>query len=377
MGAGGTAAKGRRKKGRAPRDDDPSVLARDPEAAAEAAGLRHVSDDEPGLRRRRRGPGWSYHRPDGELIRDPSIRERIEALAVPPAWTDVWICRDPDGHIQATGRDDRGRKQYRYHPRWREVRNAAKFSRLLAFAEALPGIRERVTADLRRKGLPREKVLAAVVRLLECSCIRIGNEEYERENSTYGLTTLRDRHVEFEDETTVRFRYEGKGGKEQEAAVVDRRLARTVRECRDVPGYELFQYFDDDGEKRTVGAAEVNAYLKRIAGAGFTAKDFRTWVGTRLAFEHLRDAGPPEDEDGAEKRCLAAIDHVAERLGNTRAVCREFYVHPGLLELYRRGAVGFGDGGGDSGEGPEGLEPSERALLALLERAEAAVSPSD
>lgn len=348
----------------------PARAADDLARAAIAAGLRYVNDDEPGLYRHRRGKGWSYHKPDGTLIDEVDARERIESLAIPPAWTDVWICPDGNGHIQATGRDDRGRKQYRYHPRWREVRNATKFYRMIRFGEALPRIRERVEADLRRLGLPRDKVLAAVIRLLETTLVRVGNEEYKRENGTFGLTTLRDRHVEF-DGSEVRFRFAGKGGEEQEASVRDGRLAKIVRECQEIPGYELFQYYDDEGEKRAIGSVDVNAYLKEAGGADFTAKDFRTWAGTVHAFRALCEAGPAETDKETKARTLAAIDYVAERLRNTRDVCRSFYVHPGVLESYEAGwlcsfAEDWEEPGTDEEEGGAALGSSEAALLALL-----------
>ena len=229
----------------------------DPQTAARAAGLRYVSDDRPGIRRRRRGKGWSYHGPDGELIRDPRVRERIEALAIPPAWKEVWICPSPKGHIQATGRDEAGRKQYRYHERWREVRDATKFHRMIEFGEALPKIRRRVRRDLAREGLPREKVLATVVRLLETTCIRVGNEEYRKENDSFGLTTLRRRHVDVNG-GAVEFQFAGKGGKEQRVVLDDERMAELVRECQEIPGYEVFQYLDEEGKRHAVESGDVN-----------------------------------------------------------------------------------------------------------------------
>jgi DNA topoisomerase-1 len=260
-------------------------------------------------------------------------------LAIPPAWTHVWICPSSRGHIQATGRDDRGRKQYRYHPRWREVRDATKFYRMIAFGEALPAIRARVTADLSKRGLPREKVLATVVRLLESTCIRVGNEEYKKANGSFGLTTLRDRHVRFAG-STLTLKFTGKGGAKREVKVRDRRLARIVRQCEEIPGYELFQYWTEDGEKAALDSADVNEYLASIAGDGFTAKDFRTWMGSVHALSYLCECGPAETEKEAKKNVLAAIDHAAEQLCNTRAVCRRFYVHPRILECYAEGTLG-------------------------------------
>ncbi len=343
----------------------------DPIEAARAAGLRYVSDEEPGLYRHRRGKGWSYHEPDGTLIRDLDVRERIDALAIPPAWTEVWICPHANGHLQATGRDDRGRKQYRYHPRWTEIRNATKFNRMIRFGDALPRIRARVEEDLRRNGIPREKVLAAVVRLLETTCIRVGNEEYKRKNSTFGLTTLRDRHVEFRG-SEVRFRFNGKGGKERDVSVNDPQLASIVRECRDIPGYELFQYYDEDGEKRALGSGEVNAYLKEISDGDFTAKDFRTWIGSLHAFTYLRELGEAGSEKEVDQNWLAAVDYVADHLRNTRAVCRQFYIHPAVLERYRNGGLGVR---AEDREEAEWLDEAELALLSLLRDLETCADP--
>src|SRR5436190_10175993 len=252
-----------------------------PEAAKEA-GLRYTSDDRPGIRRRRRGRSFQYIRPDGGAITDAAERARINALAIPPAWTDVWICPSPNGHLQATGRDARGRKQYRYHPRWREVRDEVKYGRLIKFAEALPSIRMRTNADLAKSGLPREKVLAAVVQLLEKTLIRVGNEEYARQNGSIGLTTMRDAHAKVSG-STVRFEFRGKSGIRHAVDLNDRRLAAIVKACRDLPGYELFQYIDDDGTRQVIDSCDVNDYLREICGSDFTAKDFRTWSGTVLA----------------------------------------------------------------------------------------------
>jgi len=307
-------------------------VARAQEEAA-AAGLRYVQDEDPGIRRRRRGRGWSYTRPDGKLIHNRRERARIARLAIPPAWTDVWICPDAHGHIQATGRDDRGRKQYRYHPQWKAVRDETKFGRLIRFGEALPRIRRRVDEALRQRELSREKVLATVVRLLELTCIRVGNHQYKRENGTFGLTTLRNRHVRvFAD--GVFFRFRGKGGQHIEARVDDRRLARIIRECQDIPGYELFQYFDDEGERHDVRSEDVNEYLRKIAGDNFTARDFRTWMATLHAFEFLLRQDAVETERDADSHRIAAVDHVASQLRNTRTVCRSSYVHPAVLRFY-------------------------------------------
>src|SRR4029079_8066461 len=284
------------------------------------ARLRHSSDDRPGIVRRRSGRGFSYRDPDGTLVRDAETLERIRAIAIPPAWTDVWICPWPNGHLQATGRDARGRKQYRYHARYRRRRDDAKFARLIAFARALPAIRERVDKDLARPGLPREKVLAAVVRLLELTLIRVGNDEYARLNRSFGLTTLRDRHAVVRG-SSIRFRFRGKSGVTHQGGVRDRRLAAIVRRCRDVPGQELFQYIGEDGEPIDVASDDVNDYLRSIV-PNVTAKDFRTWAGTVLAYRALRALDEPATATEAKRNVVSAIRDTADQLGNTSAVCR-------------------------------------------------------
>ncbi len=266
----------------------PSPPADDPVAAAADAGLRYVTDDGPGIRRRRRGKGFSYLDVDGRPLRDAETLQRLRSLAIPPAWTDVWICPNPRGHLQATGRDARGRKQYRYHPHWREVRDATKFNRMLEFGEALPALRRRIRRDLARAGMPREKVLATVVRLLETTCIRVGNDEYLKSNGTFGLTTLRNHHVDVRGERLF-FRLRAKGGKRQEAVLSDRSIAKVVRECQDIPGYELFQYRDADGAPQPIDSADVNDYLRTVTANNFTAKDFRTWMGSVHALARLRE----------------------------------------------------------------------------------------
>ncbi len=311
-------------------------------------------------------------------MRDRKTLERIRSLGIPPAWTDVWICANPRGHLQATGKDAKGRKQYRYHPRWRAVRDATKYDRMIAFAEALPAIRARVTADLALPDLPREKVLAAVVRLLDETSLRIGNQEYARENESYGLTTLHNEHAEVAG-TRVRFRFRGKSGKEQEVDVQDRRVAKIVRRCQELPGYELFQYVDDQGERRMVESSDVNEYLQQLSGQEFTAKDFRTWAGTVEAADALRALGGAETESEKKHNIAQAIKMAAEHLGNTPAICRKCYVHPGLLEAYSEGMLPPAEGGqkersdeAHAGEGEQaGLYPDERALLALLHTIEA------
>ena len=275
-------------KTKRPRQALPPDAALDPIAAAKRAELRYVSDAPPGITRHRAKNGFDYHLPDGALVRDIETLRRIRSLVIPPAWTDVWICLDPNGHVQATGRDQRGRKQYRYHPRWREVRDEAKYGKLLVFAKALPLIRARVEEDLKRRGLPRERVLAAIVRLMELTFFRVGNVEYAKANKSFGLTTLRDRHVAIEG-GKIHISFRGKSGKQHETDINDRRLARIVKDCRDLPGYELFQYIDDDGERRTVDSDDVNNYLREITGEDITAKDFRTWAATHLAAQALHE----------------------------------------------------------------------------------------
>ena len=304
--------------------------------AASRAGLRYVTDGVSGIRRKRVGSGWAYYAPDGVRIEDPSVRKRLNALAIPPAWTQVWICPDPDGHIQATARDARGRKQYRYHPQYREARDRSKFRRMLEFSEVLPRLRERIERDLRAESLSRRQILATVVRLLDRTLIRVGNDEYARENRSYGLTTLRRRHVTVEG-AMLRFSFRGKSGVEHTIALADPRLAKIVQRCRELPGEELFQYVDGKGRRQLISSDDINAYLREITGRDITAKDFRTWGGTMLAAVELRRMGEAASRRETDRNIVAAIDTVAERLGNTRAVCRKYYVHPVLLEAYRMG----------------------------------------
>jgi DNA topoisomerase-1 len=342
----------------------------DPAAAARAVGLRHVSDGMPGITRRRAGRAFSYRDADGRPIKDRLELARIRRLAIPPAWTDVWICPDRKGHLQATGRDARGRKQYRYHPDWRTVRDAAKFDRMLAFALALPDLRTRVAEDQARRGLPREKVLATVVRLLAVTLIRVGNQEYARDNRSYGLTTMRDRHVDFAGSELV-FEYRGKGGKLHRVSVRDRRLARIVRSCQEIPGQHLFQYLDENGERQEVGSADVNAYLQEITGQPFTAKDFRTWAGTVLASLALSEFESFDSEAAAKRNVTRAIEQVAAQLGNTAAVCRKSYIHPEIVECYLDGTLlGLLKGRVETAlrDDLAGLRSEEAAVLALLQQ---------
>jgi DNA topoisomerase I len=339
-------------------------------AAARSAGLRYVDDRRPGISRVKRGRGVSYRGPDGRPIRDRETLTRIRSLAVPPAWRSVWICPDPQGHVQATGRDAKGRKQYRYHPRWREVRDSTKYERMIAFGRALPVIRKRVEKDLALPGLPREKILATVVRLLEVTLIRVGNEEYAKRNDSFGLATMRDRHVHVNG-SALRFEFRGKSGIAHAVDLEDRRLARIVRQSRDLPGYELFQYIDDAGERRAIDAADVNAYLKSIAGDEFTAKDFRTWSGTVLAARALHEVAAFDSQAQAKRNVLRAIEAVAKRLGNTRAVCRKCYIHPEVVNAYLDGTLAASlnrKAGRELRSKLHELSPEEAAVLALLHR---------
>lgn len=335
--------------------------------AAGAAGLHYVNDTSPGIRRRRAGSGFSYVAPDGGVVKDDDTLARIRALAIPPAYRDVWICPDPNGHIQATGRDARGRKQYRYHPRWQAVRGATKYDRMLAFGQALPGIRARVDSDLKRPNLTREQVLATVVRLLETTLIRVGNDEYARKNRSFGLTTMRDRHVTVAG-ASIRFRFRGKSGINHTISLTDRKLAAIVKRCQDVPGHELFQYLDANGQRQDVSSGDVNAYLKEISGQDFTAKDFRTWAGTLLAAQALATTEPPASAAQARRRIAEAMREVSGRLGNTPSVCRKCYVHPAVLDAY--GESTLSQALADAPKAPkaaERLRPEEQALLHLLE----------
>lgn len=304
-----------------------------PEAAAASAALRYVSDAKPGICRVRHGKRFLYHDAYGRKLADAETMLRIKSLAIPPAWEGVWICPIANGHLQATGRDARGRKQYRYHKRWRETRDENKYDRMLEFGRRLPELRRRVARDLSRAGLPRRKVLATVVSLLESTLIRIGNEEYARHNKSFGLTTMRDRHVK-PAAKGLRFEFEGKSRIPHAITVTDSRLAKIVKRCRDLPGYTLFQYFDRKGQQCAVEASDVNAYLREAMKQDFTAKDFRTWAGTVLAFEALTKSNGFETKAQAAKNVIAAVDSVAKKLGNTKSVCRNCYIHPEIIAGY-------------------------------------------
>jgi DNA topoisomerase-1 len=346
---------------------DAAPLTPDPKEHAKQAKLRYVTDDEPGILRAKAGQGFSYRTPDGRLVKDKDALARIRSLAIPPAWKHVWICRHPDGHLQATGRDARGRKQYRYHPRWRSVRDETKFDKMLAFARALPTIRKAVETDLADPGFTKRKVVAAVVRLLELSLIRVGNEEYARTNDTYGLTTMRDEHATIFG-ASVEFQFRGKSGVQHKVEVRDRKLAKVVAKCQAIPGQVLFQYKDEQGAFRPLTSTDVNDYLREVAGAEFTAKDFRTWAGTVLAATCLREMHEAIEEANATKSTLArAVERVAERLGNTPSVCRKAYIHPAVCESYLAGTL-LDLLGGIKSRPTAGLDDCERLVADFLEQ---------
>ena len=359
-GVGGRQAARKVRRRPRPAGRRPEIVS-EPALAAQAAGLRYVSDTMPGISRKKSGKGFTYVGPDGKTVRDQEQLARIRSLAIPPAYVDVWICPIPNGHIQATGRDARGRKQYRYHARWREVRDETKFGRMLAFSEVLPRIRDAVERDLARPGLPREKVLATVVSLLQCTFIRVGNDEYARSNRSFGLTTLQDRHVDVSG-SNVRFEFRGKSGKIHRVSVSDRRLARIVQRCQALPGEDLFQYVDGEGVRQTIGSGDVNDYIREITGEEFTAKDFRTWAGTLLAVAALTEMGACTSQRQAKSNVLRAIDQVAEQLNNTRAVCRKYYVHPAVFETYLAGTMLENLPNGTNGT----VEAQEAAVVRLL-----------
>lgn len=340
--------------------------------SAAAAGLRYVTDTMPGIRRERRGKAFVFVGPEGQPVLDAAELKRFASLVIPPAWTAVWICASEQGHLQVTARDARGRKQYRYHPVYRRVRDETKFGRMLDFSEILQSIRERVEHDIALPGHSREKVLATLVSLLEKTLIRVGTDEYAKENGSYGLTTMKRRHVAVKG-ATLRFEFKGKSGVPHTVAVTDRRIARIVQRCQELPGQELFQYLDDDGRRQSIDAVDINDYLREIAGGrDITAKDFRTWAGTMLAAKALRTLGPAPLDKQAKSNIVRAVDEVAKRLGNTRAVCRKYYVHPALLEAYMRGetvpeapAAGSGERRGGA---KAALRREEAVVLECLQR---------
>ena len=341
----------------------------DPVASAEAAGLIYASHDRRGISRKRRGKGFHYFDVHGKRITDEGTIERINLLVIPPGYKDVWISPSPRGHVQAVGTDDRGRTQYRYHPKWRQVRDEAKYGRMIAFGKALPKIRRRVRRDLKLPGLPREKVLATIVKLLETTLIRVGNDEYARTNKSYGLTTIRNRHVEVTG-SKIHFEFRGKSGVDHAIDIADLRLAKVIRQCQELPEQELFEYVNEDGSRHRVTSSDVNGYLQDMTGQEFTAKDFRTWAGTVLAAVALREFEAFDSETQAKKNVVAAIEAVAKKLGNTRAVCRKCYVHPVILETYMAGELA------DSLRGKieeklrkslHSLKPEEAAVMGMLQ----------
>src|ERR1019366_8854299 len=340
----------------------------DPKDAAESAGLRYVSDDRSGIRRKKSGKGFTYGRPGGTKLSDPQVVKRIRSAAIPPAWTDVWICPFADGHIQATGRDAKGRKQYRYHPLFREVRESTKFEHVVAFGNALPTIRAKVREHMALRGLPREKILATVVHLLETTLIRVGNDDYAKQNKSYGLTTLKNRHVVVEG-SEVRFRFTGKSGKQWSLKMKDRRVAKIIKVCQELPGQELLQYLDEDRKQQDVTSSDVNAYLNEITGQDITAKDFRTWAGTVLAALALKELESFDTAAQAKRNLRAAIERIAARLGNTPTICRKCYVHPEVLNSYLDGNLALeikSEVESELRNELAGLQPEEAAILAML-----------
>ncbi|HEY1506534.1 MAG TPA: DNA topoisomerase IB [Stellaceae bacterium] len=345
-----------------------AALSLDPVDAADVAGLHYINPEGIGIRRLPSGRGFLYRDVAGKLVNDEATLARIRSLAVPPAYRDVWISKNAKGHIQAVGRDARGRKQYRYHPQWNAVRDAAKYGKLLLFAQGLPQIRARVAHDLALSGLPKEKVLAAIVRLLESTLARVGNKEYAKTNKSFGLTTLRNRHVRVKGRQII-FDFRAKHGIQRHIDLEDQRLARIVKKCQELPGQELFGYLDDDGTPHSIASEDVNAYLREISGKEITAKDFRTWAGTKLAVVALRHIGGFESKSGAKKNTLCAIEAVAKMLGNTRSICRKCYIHPAVLDGYMEGRL---DGLLKSGRvrARSGLGADEVALVRFLKAAE-------
>lgn len=356
----------------APRRDKLRALALEPaeaQRAAAVAGLRYVSDEMPGIRRRRCGRGFTYLDPHGRRVTDAATRQRIDALVLPPAWEDVWICPLANGHLQATGRDDAGRKQYRYHDRWRTVRSEVKYAHLLPFAAVLPRLRRRVDRDLDGRALRRERVLATVVRLLDTTLIRVGNDAYAQQHNAFGLTTLRHRHVDV-DHATIRFTFQGKSGQRHDIRVDDPTLARIVRRCHDLPGQELFAYLDANDEPVDVGSADVNDYLRQATGRHVTAKDFRTWGGTVLAAITLARLGPPTSKTAHKKNVVRAVKRVAAELGNRPATCRKYYIHPAVLRAYERGRLTELMNDTPRPDRPvprQGLSAEEQAVVEVLE----------
>lgn len=349
--------------------EDPDIV-RDPRASAKAAGLRYMTDGKPGITRQRHGKAFRYTNPDGSAVKDEETLGRIKALVIPPAWQDVWIAPVSNAHLQATGRDARGRKQSRYHAHWREVRDETKYSRIKMFAAVLPVIRKRVKHDLALHGLPREKVLATIVSVMESTFIRVGNAEYARQNESYGLTTMRQQHVEIHG-SHIHFTFKGKSGVHHDIDMADRRLAHIIKQCQDIPGYELFQFIDHHGNHHHLDSADVNEYLREITNEHFTAKDFRTWAGTVLACMMLQQLEPYDTGKQAKKNIVATVAAVAERLGNTPSVCRKCYIHPMVLEHYLHGTMSKAEleqVKEDLEDSPHALRQEELNLLHLLDQ---------
>ena len=344
------------------------ILNFEPKQSAKLAGLRYVRADELQIERRKVGRGFSYLDHKGDRISDRKEIERLKSLAIPPALTDVWICHLPNGHLQATGRDARRRKQYFYHPEWRKTRSQHKFNRMLLFGASLPLIRTTTAKHLRKRGLPREKVLAAVVQLLETTLIRVGNDQYAKKNSSFGLTTLRDRHVDIEGDK-VQFEFRGKSGVDHEIELHDRRLANVIKQCQDIPGYEIFKYYDESGDRHFVNSEDVNEYLQQITQQEFTAKDFRTWAGTLLTAIELNELGEFNSETEAKKNVVRAIKNTAKQLGNRPATCRKYYVHPAITEAYHDGTLLENMSDLDKSESQiEGLNPEEEVVLEIIKQ---------
>jgi DNA topoisomerase I len=346
-----------------------TTVSTEPTKSAQAAGLIYVSPGQPGIRRVRSGQGFRYVAPNGQTVSDKLTLGRIKRLAIPPAWREVWICLAENGHLQALGKDARGRKQYRYHPRWREVRDETKYNRMLDFAKALPAIRARIEQDLKLPGLPREKVLAAVVKILETGLIRVGNDEYARDNKSYGLTTMQDRHAAVRG-STIRFGFRGKSGRYHQIDISDHRLAKIVAHCQAIPGQELFQYLDAEGRSRDITSTDVNDYLREMAHEEFTAKDFRTWGGTVLAAMALQEFKKFDSKAEAKRNLTRAIEEVAKRLGNTPAICRKCYIHPFVLNAYLDGTMleSFKRRAAQLSSEPSSLKPEEKIVLSFLQK---------
>ena len=350
-------------------------IGRDPKITAKAVGLRYVSDSSPGYTRKKAGKGWSYYDADGNLVRDKELIARFNKLVIPPAYTNVWISPYENGHLQFTGVDAAGRKQYRYHPGWNQIRNQSKYHRLQTFAEHLPAIRAQVDKDLSRHKMDHEKVVALVVRLMELTSIRVGNESYKKLYGSFGLTTLQNRHVNISG-STVKFEFKGKKGVFHKVALQSRRLARLVKQCRDIPGKELFQYYNEAGERCSIGSGDVNNYLKEITGEDFTAKDFRTWAGSVSALYAFKEAGEFNNATECKKKIVSVLDEVAINLGNTRTVCKKYYVHPSIIKSYEEGTLFKYIAGLDENndEKASELRDAEKALLKLLETEKLAVA---